>query len=520
MDDYEYVIKQIFDRKKNNNNNEIKNSTLKSITSLYSEENLFPSNNETLQNPKIKSIKVNESKNNSNEEIKEINFTTDFNNDLNDSQFDNNDLDDDKLLDILKNVKMTKEGKFIIDSNNESSNQELLDSKKNILKLKNEENLTNKKVISPLNFTFNKKNINQIHNNKNNKDIDNDKNNNNNNNSDSNNNNNDYTPNEILSYNQKPKIKQDNKIFLSNPLTERLTKDNLSTSRKIINKIQNKFEKYNTENLMYEALKSYSQCKPVQKNFLDRMQFYAIKKQTEDEILTFMVEKSKPKIKENERIKVFNHLIDDSNRRIENYNKIQRLKNKKNKSKLKFNESDFLQKYQKNIIDKLKEKEKKLQLLRNAKLESEKEKEELIIQNMKSRIKKASKEKIDEISKRLYAEAVSFNERKKMMRSLSQYNNNFGTNENWSNKKKNNSYLSIKKKIKNSSFNTKINNTERHYSQNNIYKTYKYQNKKYQKNKLNLNNFILNNNKFNNNKYIPIYSAEKMVDAFFKKNKK
>ena len=44
------------------------------------------------------------------------------------------------------------------------------------------------------------------------------------------------------------------------------------------------FEKYNIETLMYEALKSYSQCKPGHKSFLDRMQFYAIKKQTEDEI--------------------------------------------------------------------------------------------------------------------------------------------------------------------------------------------------------------------------------------------
>ena len=414
---------------------------------------------------------------------------------------------------MLKNVKLTKEGKFIIDSNNEISNQELFDSKNNIFNLENEENLKNKKVITPLNFNFNKKNINQINDKKYNKDINNNKNKNDNNNKK----NNDNLYNEIISYTQKPKSKQENKIYLSNPLTERVIKENLSTSRRIINKIQNKFEKYNTENLMYEALKSYSQCKPVQKNFLDRMQFYAIKKQTEDEILTFMVEKSKPKIKENERIKVFNHLIDDSNRRIENYNKIQRLKNKKNKSKIKFNETEFLQKYQKNIIDKLKEKENTLQLLRNAKLQSEKEKEELIIKDMKKRVKKASKEKIDEISNRLYAEAISFNARKKMMRSFSEYNNKFSNNN--LNKKRNNSYLLKKKKIKNISFINPQNFTERQYSQKNIYQKYDFQNKKNTNNKLYLKDFILRNNNYNK-KYIPIFSAEKMVVAFFKKNKK
>ena len=512
MDDYEYVIKQIFDRKKKNNNNENKNS-LKSITSLNSEENLFPSNNETLHNHKIKSKKVNEIKKDNDENLKEINFTTDINNDLNDSQLDINNLEDEKLLDMLKNVKLTKEGKFIIDSNNEISNQELFDSKNNIFNLENEENLKNKKVITPLNFNFNKKNINQINDKKYNKDINNNKNKNDNNNKK----NNDNLYNEIISYNQKPKSKQENKIYLSNPLTERVIKENLSTSRRIINKIQNKFEKYNTENLMYEALKSYSQCKPVQTNFLDRMQFYAIKKQTEDEILTFMVEKSKPKIEEKERIKIFNHLIDDSNKRIENYNKIQQLKNKKNKSKIKFNETEFLQKYQKNIIDKLKEKENTLQLLRNAKLQSEKEKEELIIKDMKKRVKKASKEKIDEISNRLYAEAISFNARKKMMRSFSEYNNKFSNNN--LNKKRNNSYLLKKKKIKNISFINPQNFTERQYSQKNIYQKYDFQNKKNTNNKLYLKDFILRNNNYNK-KYIPIFSAEKMVVAFFKKNKK
>ena len=46
------------------------------------------------------------------------------------------------------------------------------------------------------------------------------------------------------------------------------------------------------------------------------MKFYSIKKKYEDDFLNLIVEKTKPKIKESEKIKIFNNLINDSNRRI------------------------------------------------------------------------------------------------------------------------------------------------------------------------------------------------------------
>ena len=57
-----------------------------------------------------------------------------------------------------------------------------------------------------------------------------------------------------------------------------------------------KYQKYNTEQLAYDAGKNYSQCRPKEKNFLSRMKFYAIKQQTRNEIIHILIEKNKPKI--------------------------------------------------------------------------------------------------------------------------------------------------------------------------------------------------------------------------------
>ena len=131
---------------------------------------------------------------------------------------------------------------------------------------------------------------------------------------------------------------------------------------------KNKYERYNTENIKYEAIKNYNQFKSKDKNFLDRMKFYSMKKQSEDEFLKIIVEKTIPKIKESEKVKIFNNLIKDSNRRTEAKNRIEIVnknnnimkelydKNNEKKPKIKFNEKEFIQKYKENI-DKLKKKE-------------------------------------------------------------------------------------------------------------------------------------------------------------------
>ena len=478
MNDYEYVIKQIFNGRKNNSNININNNI--SLKSNRSQNFIINTKNKEFKENKLKQYI---------ERIKEINLTTDENNNLNKYQLNNNN----------KN-KINKEEMNILESDSYSLSPELINLDKENKPQKNEYENNDKIILKEY-----QKNI--MNKNKNLK-------------------NNINSLNEILSYTQRIKGKNEVKNQLStNSTTERNLKENLSASRKIINQIKNKFERYNTENLMYEALKNYSQCKPLNSGFLDRMEFYTIKKQTKNEILNYLVNQSKPKIKESERIKVFNHLIEDSNRRTENYYKNEKKKNRKIKSKKKFDEKKFMIKYKTEVIDKLREKEKNLQLLRNEKLKVEKEKEELILKDMRNRTQRVSKKKIEEISKRLYAEAMSFNTRKEMRNSFNDSDNDIFS----LNLKKERNYSQLNLNTMNNSnsqsFIKKQKLYNRHYSQKNIHQPYynKY-NTFFKKNNnhhrkscssfLNKKNIKMNS-KFK--KFVPIFNAEKMVDAFFTK---
>ena len=194
---------------------------------------------------------------------------------------------------------------------------------------------------------------------------------------------------------------------------------------------KNKYERYNTENIKYEAIKNYNQFKSKDKNFLDRMKFYSMKKQSEDEFLKIIVEKTIPKIKESEKVKIFNNLIKDSNRRTEAKNRIEIVnknnnimkelydKNNEKKPKIKFNEKEFIQKYKENI-DKLKKKEEDLEILRKKKKEEEEKKENDLVFEMRKRNKKASRKTIEKISKRLYNQAISQRLKKQIKYSKSQ----------------------------------------------------------------------------------------------------
>lgn len=63
-----------------------------------------------------------------------------------------------------------------------------------------------------------------------------------------------------------------------------------------------------------------------EEDFMKRMLFDVFKRQTKDQRLKQILEKSKPKIDENNRIKAFNRLIEDANRRLEAQDKLNDLK--------------------------------------------------------------------------------------------------------------------------------------------------------------------------------------------------
>ena len=107
------------------------------------------------------------------------------------------------------------------------------------------------------------------------------------------------------------------------------------------------------------------------------------------------------------------------------------------KKKKKFDQREFDDIYEQKIIRKLKEKERKIELLRKQKIQEEKYKEDLIVNEMRSRNKKMPQIEIDSISKRLYNEANnrklkremlrSFSELERRLNTISDFNKNFTT---------------------------------------------------------------------------------------------
>lgn len=84
--------------------------------------------------------------------------------------------------------------------------------------------------------------------------------------------------------------------------------------------------------MSYDLVKEYSHLKiDKDEEFMKRMLFDIFKRQTKEERLDKIIEKNKVKIDENDRIKAFNRLIEDANRRLEAQEKIEDLKVKLNK---------------------------------------------------------------------------------------------------------------------------------------------------------------------------------------------
>ena len=85
-----------------------------------------------------------------------------------------------------------------------------------------------------------------------------------------------------------------------------------------LNQIYSAFDNYDLQKLAYSLVKDYSLIQiNKDEKFLDRMKFDIYKRQSKDERINKLVEEKKKKIDEVERIKTFNRLIEDANRRNE-----------------------------------------------------------------------------------------------------------------------------------------------------------------------------------------------------------
>ena len=170
-----------------------------------------------------------------------------------------------------------------------------------------------------------------------------------------------------------------------------------------------KFDSYNIEQIRYNLLKDYSYLHIDKKeNFLNRMQFDIYKRQVKEEQINKLVEQNKVKIDEDERIKAFNRLIIDANRRLDAQENMENMKNKLEEDitsgpQKKYSDQEWKEIYNKrfkNYVDNInKKKEENMKLNIEKKINDENEEINLCP------TKKASQKHIDEAVQRMYDEA-------------------------------------------------------------------------------------------------------------------
>ena len=194
------------------------------------------------------------------------------------------------------------------------------------------------------------------------------------------------------------------------------TKNNQTTKANKKNKTQknfylNKFENYNDELKRYYFNKEYSNFHiNIEENFMERMQFDIYKRQIKEERLNDLVEQNKVKIDEDQKIKTFNRLIEDANRRLKAQTNMNELQNQLNDDLIsatnfykRYNGDEWDEIYKKRFkkylekVNKKKEENKKI-------YDEEKKKKEQEIINL-CPCKKASIKHILEASQKMYDEA-------------------------------------------------------------------------------------------------------------------
>ena len=170
-----------------------------------------------------------------------------------------------------------------------------------------------------------------------------------------------------------------------------------------------KFDNYNIEQMRYNLVKGYSYLHiDKDENFLNRMQFDIYKRQLKEDRINKLVEQNKVKIDEDERIKAFNRLIIDANRRLEAQENLENMKNKLEEDitagpQKKYSDEEWKEIYNKrfkNYVDNInKKKEENIKIKNMKKINDEVQEINLCP------TKKASQKHIDQAAQRMYDEA-------------------------------------------------------------------------------------------------------------------
>lgn len=167
-----------------------------------------------------------------------------------------------------------------------------------------------------------------------------------------------------------------------------------------------KYSKYNVQSLSYELGKKYAQIKVDNEvNFLERMEFYAVKKNMQEQKINELLNINKATKGRKEISGTFNRLIDDTNRRFKKKEKLTLLDHKDYFSERLHhstvrNSKNWEEFYKKQLDAKI-EKMKQYEIEKKRREEERKKEEEEIIAKM-PKAKKVSHRKIEKIVNRLY----------------------------------------------------------------------------------------------------------------------
>ena len=198
------------------------------------------------------------------------------------------------------------------------------------------------------------------------------------------------------------------------------------------NNFKSFYENFDIQQMKYALMKNYSQLKiNKEEEFMERMKFDIYKRQIKEDKINKLIEQNKIKLDEDDRIKAFNRLIEDANRRIEAQDNLDTMLNKLNNNLIapcnkKYTSNEWQSVYNERFLQFLYESNKKREEKIKEKRQQEQMEEEDEIALCKN--KKANRKVCEESGKRMYEEAlkrkVKLEEKMKKIRSNNKTNKN------------------------------------------------------------------------------------------------
>ena len=217
-------------------------------------------------------------------------------------------------------------------------------------------------------------------------------------------------------------IKKENEQLLSSVNNEPDTPNNPTQQNIITNPIcitnfnmnnnncKSFYENFDIQQMKYTLMKNYSQLKiNKDEEFMERMKFDIYKRQIKEDKINKLIEQNKNKLNEDERVKAFNRLIEDANRRIEAQDNLDTMRNKLHDDvtgpyNKKYSSNEWKSIYNTRFLHFLNESNKKREEKIKEKRQQEQMEEEEEIALCKN--KKANRKVCEESGKRMYEEAL------------------------------------------------------------------------------------------------------------------